>query len=132
MRLTRRLSTMLATTLLALGLGLAYAEDHDPPDARPSFGVLVTCSTGGFILPDRAGCTAERRVLTLGDWEVSIGLDARAAWRFPGEIRDGYLGPIVVLSYYQPTYSAFVEVLPVSLAPGRTWGGWRAGFAVNF
>lgn len=113
------LTTILATTALANAQG-----DADPTS---SFGVLtgstITCSGTSTV----AGCYLEKPVLTLGDLEVTLGVDAQVAY---GGGRAGHLAPYVGAAWYASTWSAWAEVyLPHSGIPtiGRAdW--WRVGF----
>ena len=123
----RRLLLLCTTTLALTLIGSAHAQG-----SGDTLGLTLSCSVGGQTLPDRGGCTLERRILTLLDLEVTIGIDGRVARGSPP-----HLGPMVAFVLYldqpgAPVVTTFLELLPISVLPPHPWGGWRAGFTVRF
>jgi hypothetical protein len=133
----RRILPLITTLALLLSVS-AYANDSV---AEPiSLGLTLSCGAGGAgFHPDRVACFLERRILTLGDLEVGIGLDA--SLRFPRETRGVHpdIGVFGTIAYYRPTWSTFLEVMTPSLVsrflptdPARPPGvRWRVGFVVR-
>jgi hypothetical protein len=123
------LRLLLVITILAT-IAHASAADEGSQSANP-FGVLagatITCSATSAV----AGCYLEHRILTLGALEVTLGIDAQAAYAGG---RSGHLAPYAGAAWYAPTWSAWLEVyLPQSGIPtiGRPdW--WRVGFTWRF
>ena len=108
---------LLATLLAALLFGSATAGGN----------ATLSCSiaSGGH-----AGCYVERAVLTLGAFEVSLGIDAQAAW---SEARTSHLTGYLLAGWYQPTYSVWAEFAIPNAVPviGRP-DAVRAGFSIRF
>lgn len=128
----------LITTLVLLLSASAYANASDAEAL--SLGLTLSCGAGGVGLhPDRVACFLERRILTLGDLEVGIGLDA--SLQFPRETRGVHpdIGIFGTIAYYRPTWSTFLEVMTPSLVsrflptdPTRPTGvRWRVGFVIR-
>lgn len=131
----RLLATLLALTLL--GSALAEGEGQDTTEngsVAPAFSVLsnttLTCSAR---LPAAVvGCFLERPVLTLGAFEVAVGVDAQAALT---DAAQGHLAPYVVAAYYGETLAAWIELrLPEihGLHPLGDPDFLRAGFSYRF
>lgn len=130
------LRRLLLITILAT-IGLANAQDG--ADAAQPFGVLsgstVTCSVTSVV----AGCYAEKPVATFGNLEVSIGVDAQAAWdgRYTGnqDVREtalgGHLAPYVGFAWYDEAWSAWAELYSPRLGiPTLGRSDWfRLGFS---
>ena len=117
---------ILVMILLASSCAVGFADGHitEPRD----FGVL-SCGVSGVVLPTISGCFFKRRILTLGDLEVSLGLDGRLAFT---EDRHGYLGAYIVFDYFAPSWSAFLEILtPSVFAPIGSSDLWRFGFTIQ-
>lgn len=101
------LATLLATMLLASG----PAGATDPPtteNVAAPFSVLanssITCSTAWPS--STTGCWWEKRVLTLGDFEVAIAVDAAVTF----STGEWYVSPMLSLAWYGPTASVWGEV----------------------
>ena len=127
----RRPPLLIMTFALILSAS-AFANASEGEDAAaPSqrFGV-VACGAGGsgFAL-DRVSCTARRRVLTVSDFEFSLGLEGLVSFE-PG--RPGRLSPVVGVDYYARTWGAFVEVIMRSFITPREAFQWRIGFTAAF
>lgn len=127
-RLTPLLITLLATTLL--GAALAEGDPATEPIAGLLAGSSITCSTAW---PSSVtGCWWEKRILTFGDFEVAIALDAAITLN----TRDWYTSPMLSLAWYGETASIWVEVaLPPDAIPiprlGRSdWA--RIGFSYRW
>lgn len=109
------LATLLATMLLASGL----AGATDPPtteNVAAPFSVLanssITCSTAWPS--STTGCWWEKRVLTLGDFEVAIAVDAAVTF----STGDWYVSPMLSLAWYGPSASVWLEAaLPDGILP---------------
>ncbi len=107
---------LLVMTLGTMLFGSAHAEGDPTPEAS-GFSVLggstITCSTAW---PSATfACWWERPILTLGDVEVSISLDAQLA---VGGVGDSYLAPMLSVAWYGPVASAWIEVaLPADWLP---------------
>lgn len=98
------LATILGTTQLASANG----------DAGSPFGVLSGSTLSCTATPALAGCFVERRVLTLGDLEVAVGVDAQAAWGNAST----HLAPFATLAWYPTWGSVWLEfALPDSRVP---------------
>ena len=112
--MSRRLLITLCAMLL---LGSATAGGN----------TTLSCSvaSGGH-----AGCYLERPVLTLGAFEVTLGIDAQAAWN---QGRTSHLTGYALIGWYQPTYSLWAEFSIPNVVPviGRA-DAFRAGFSVRF
>lgn len=113
---------LLLITILAT-IALANAQGDAEPRA---LGVTVSCSAG----PSVAGCYLERRVLSLADLEVTVGVDAQLAWR---DDRTSHLAPYAGVAWYAAWGSIWAEfALPSGLVPviGRP-DAWRVGFTLT-
>lgn len=115
---------LLLITILAT-IGLASAQGDDDPAAP--FGALsgttITCSATSAV----AGCYLERPILTLGDLEVTLGVDAQLAY---GGGRTSHLAPYVGAAWFASQWSIWGEVyLPHSGVPSIGRADWfRIGF----
>lgn len=126
----RLLITMLATILLASGVGAA--EDTTDSVAAP-FSVLTnaTLSCSAKLPSVVVGCFIEKRVLTFGNLEMAVGVDAQAALRGG----DSHLAPYGILALYQPTWSAWIEIMLPTINGIPTLGApdWlRLGITYTF
>jgi hypothetical protein len=111
----RRLALVL---LIVASCGIASAQGA---------GNTLTCS----ITPSLAGCYVERPAFSLGDFSVSVGVDAQAGW---GGGRSSYLAPYALVAWDAGAWGAWLEfALPESRIPviGRP-DPWRVGFRVTF
>lgn len=104
---------LLAMTLAAMLLASALAAEPDATtDSVASLlsGSTVTCSAA---LPSGTmACWWERRVLTLGDVEVAVALDAALVASTGG----WYVTPMASVAWYGPTASVWGEVaLPADM-----------------
>ena len=139
----RRPRRLLLITILAW-MPLGSAQDAASPGSvaveqpvrNPDrFGVLagssITCSTAWPSAT--VGCWWEKRVLTLGDFEVAIAMDAQLAL---GGTRETYLAPMFSAAWYSATASMWLELaVPDGWLPvphfGRT--DWlRVGFSYQW
>lgn len=103
----RRLTTILATTLLASGIAAAQEPTGSPPEpAGLLSGATVSCSLAAPSWV--AGCWLERAVLTLGPLEVAVGVDAQAA--LAGSLDEAHLAPYGIVALYLDSWSAWLEV----------------------
>lgn len=75
-------------------------------------GSTITCSAG---LPSgTTACWWEKRVLTLGDFEVAIAVDAAVTF----STGDWYVSPMLSLAWYGPSASVWLEAaLPDGILP---------------
>jgi hypothetical protein len=111
---TRLLTTTLALTLLAT----AYANDSD------SRAWTLACSAA---LPLAGACYVETPLWVLADFELALGIDARA------RSGDASVGAYLVAALYRPTWSVWSEVSIPSI-PGLPVGRpewFRVGFTVR-
>lgn len=128
------LATLLATMLLASGL----AGATDPPTTEPiaaPFSALagssITCSTAWPS--STTGCWWEKRVLTLGDFEVAVGVDAQAV--LTSGLNDAHLAPYLIAAWYGEQASAWAELRLPELSGVPVLGSpdWlRVGFTLRF
>jgi len=87
---------------LAMTLGVSGAAGADDPPATESVagllsGSTVTCSAA---LPSgTTACWWEKRILTLGDFEVAVAVDAAVTFN-TGE---WYVSPMFSVAWYGPT-----------------------------
>jgi hypothetical protein len=81
------------------------------------------------VVPDRVGCTIRRRVVTFGNWELSIGVDGQVSFD-PDHY--GRLSPLVGVDYYGLQWGAFAEVIMPSVLTPRAPLLWRLGFTAAF
>lgn len=132
----RRLHLLLITILALTFSGSALAEgDPATESIAAPFSVLagstITCSTAWPSAT--VGCWWEKRVLTLGDFEVAIAMDAQLAL---GGTRETYLAPMFSAAWYSATASMWLELaVPDGWLPvphfGRT--DWlRVGFSYQW
>lgn len=116
------LSMILAGTLT--GTALANESNAEQPDLA---NVTLTCSVG---TSGSAVCFAERPVLTLGAFEVALGVDARVILHGPG---NGHLTGYVIFGWYERTWNAWLELAVPELIPPIGKNDFiRAGFSVRF
>ena len=110
---------LLVTLCVALLFGSVTAEGEG--------NTTLSCSiaSGGH-----AGCYLERPIWALGPLEVSIGIDAQAAWN---QARTSHLTGYALIGWYEPTRSFWVEFAIPNVVPviGRA-DAIRAGFTVRF
>lgn len=129
----RRLTLLLITTLGLTWLGSALAEGEAATDSVASLlaGSSITCSTAWPSAT--VGCWWEKRVLTLGDFEVAIAMDAQLAL---GGTRETYLAPMFSAAWYSATASMWLELavpdgwLPVPHLGRADW--LRVGFSYQW
>ena len=130
MRRRQLLTMTLALMLSVSAFAIASDGSEVETEAPTSFGVVVSCGVAGEWLPTRASCILKRRVFTLGNFELSVGVDGQVS--FDGR-RPGYLGGYVIIDYYAPTWGAFLEVATPSVAPPLGGGDrWRLGVVMSF
>lgn len=127
MRRLQLLTMMLALLWSASAFGQEVAEE--PATAARTFGVNVACGASGAPYPAVAGCSLQRRLLTLGDFELAVGFDGQLAF---DPDRWTYVAPLVGLAYFGPKWGAFVEIIMPAIIPSRTPWQWRAGFSTAF
>lgn len=119
---------LLSTTLFVmLLLGSAHAAEDAHAADNQQLNITLTCSiaSDGSI-----GCFLERPVLVVGNLELALGVDARAAlW---GE-SPTYLSGYAVVAWYEPTWNAWAELAIPEVVPviGRPTA-FRAGFTIRF
>lgn len=127
------LATLLATMLLASGL----AGATDPPtteNVAAPFSVLanssITCSTAWPS--STTGCWWEKRILTFGDFEVAVGVDAQAV--LTSGLSDAHLAPYLIAAWYGEQASAWAELRLPELSGVPVLGSpdWlRVGFSLR-
>lgn len=127
---------LLGTILATMLLGSANAEgDATDSVAVSPFSVLagstISCSTAW---PSATlGCWWEKRIVTIGDVELSIALDAQLAL---GGTRETYLAPMFSAAWYSATTSVWLELavpdgwLPVPHLGRSEW--LRIGFSYQW
>lgn len=130
----RRPRHLLLITLLALTFSasaLAEGEATTEPVAGFLSGSSITCSTAWPSAT--VGCWWEKRVLTLGDFEVAIAMDAQLAL---GGTRETYLAPMFSAAWFSATASMWLELalpdgwLPVPHLGRADW--LRVGFSYQW
>jgi hypothetical protein len=117
----RRLSIILLASLLC---GIALANESNDNDLA---NVTLTCSVGtsGSVV-----CFAERPVLTLGSFELALGVDARVILYGIGA---GHVTGYAILGWYEPTWNAWLELAVPELIPPIGKNDFlRVGFTVRF
>lgn len=121
--MTRLLITILVTMLT----GTALAQGSGDAETEP-WSTTLTCS--GALPSGSVSCFLEERVLTLGDLEVSIGIDASLVGFAFDEAEVAAYG---VVAYYEETWNAWAELaLPRVLPPLGRPDPFRVGFTVRF
>jgi hypothetical protein len=127
MRRHLRLVMMLVLMSSASGYALASGEEVVTP-AR--FGVIACGASGSGLYFDRGGCSVRRRVLTSGNYEISVGVDGgldNTGGRLAATAR-----ALVGVDYYGERWGAFVELLSPSLIQPAGRFLWRVGMTVAF
>lgn len=119
----RRLSI---TILVMMLLGIALAQDSEVDQPPPT--TTLSCSASVFSVT--AACFVERPIITIGKFELAVGVDALAPFL---DLEDASLAGYGVLAYYAPTWSAWVEVAIPKIVPplGRS-DPVRFGFTARF
>ena len=111
MRLRRHLTTILATTALALSSVVA-AEDtpSDSVGAGQAAGTTISCTLAAPSL--RTGCYVERPVIVLGPVELALALDAQAHLTdlALGDVDTSHLAVYASVGVYEENWSAWLEV----------------------
>lgn len=132
--MARRLTLLLITILALTPLGNAQDAEGDPttePVAGFLSGSSITCSTAWPS--STTGCWWEKRVLTFGDFEVAVGIDAQAA--LTGTLDDAHLAPYLIAAWYGEQASAWAELRLPELAGVPVLGSpdWlRVGYTLRF
>lgn len=124
--MVRPRQALLVTTLVTI-LGVSgpagATEPVGNPDALPT--EAATDSVAGFLSGSTITCSAalpsgttacwwEKRILTLGDFEVAVALDASITL----STGEWYVSPMLSLAWYGPTASVWGEVaLPDGVLP---------------
>jgi hypothetical protein len=125
----RLLLTMMFAMTLSVSAFASASDGEEVTTPGPRFGVVSCGFSGSGLQPERAGCVARRRVLTLGDYEISVGVDGQASFN---PLRSGYLSVMVGLDYYGPNWGAFLEIIMPSIIEPHGAPQWRVGFTMAF
>ena len=104
------LRPLLAMILAGTLTGTALANESND-EARPAAGITLTCSIG---TSGAAVCFAERPVLTVGSFELAVGIDTRVIFARSGE---GHITGYAILGVYEPTWNAWLEIAMPSIVP---------------
>lgn len=117
-----RLRLLSTTLLVLLLLGTAHAAEEPQP-----LNYTLTCSIAS---DGTVGCFLERPVFVLGDLEIGLGVDAKAALWGDGPT---YVSGYAIVGYYAPTWNAWAELAIPEVIPviGRPTA-FRAGFSIRF
>ena len=111
MRLRRHLTTILATTALALSsAGVAEEPQAAPGESGQLAGTTISCTLAAPSL--LTGCYVERHVIVLGPVELALALDAQAHLTdlARGDVDTSHLAVYASVGVYEENWSAWLEV----------------------
>ena len=116
---------LLTTVLAMIAIGSAVAQE--PVGAEPELTVTLSCS--GAFPSGAVSCFVEQRLLTLGPFEFSLGVDAAVFLRD----RDADIAAYGTMVLYRENFTAWIELaLPEVLDFIGRPDYLRVGFSTRF